>query len=1153
GAVAGDTVLVAAGTYAEAVKSSRPGVTLRARGAVVVTPPAGASGIAIEHALSRVEGFTVQGGLHGIRAEGAPGTLIRGCTTRGQSGNGIFVVQSDGVTIDDNRVADAGGQGIVVKRAGQAYVRNNLVTRAGDWGIQVDNGDTPLPPVTGGHVLAFNTVYGCGRTAPASGGVRLQNATGEIRDNVVAANVGSGVKTDSVPTVVHHNAVSGSVARFDTKSGAEPYLWANVVVDPQLGDPSRDDFTLRQTAAGEATTSPAVDAGSGSVGERDIAGSTRSDRVADSGVADIGWHAAAGASGPRPSPVPTPSATPVPAAGSGVTFHVDGASGDDARNALDAQSPGSPWKTVARAIASADPGDVIVLAPGTYAEAVQITRDALTLRGAGAPGDVVLAPPGDAPGIYVNGKRGVVLESLVVQGGAQGVVGNGANGIVLRRLVVTGPATNGVQLTASSGATIDSCTVTGAGTQGILLRQSGGAYVRNNLVYANAEWGLSFDNLGSPLPAPVTGNVVAFNTVHANRSGIRMLNASGEVRDNQITEQGDLGLYLAGPDLLAHHNNFSANVRDRDQESAYQATIRIWATLGANPRYVRPAGADGVLGGAGWRDDDFRLRQLDGQTPASTMVDAGSGLASALDISGSTRTDGVADTGVADVGVHRDALPSTTPPAFATPPSGTQWTYYVSASDGSNARSRATARSRTTPWQTIAYALGQVSSGDTVVVLPGTYAESVQVQKANVTLIAETPGSVTIVAPSAATANGIAVERSGVTIDGFVVQGATNNGISVLAGSSRVAIRGCAVIGSVAEGIRVASTDDVLVQDSVVASSGGSGILLRQVTNAIVRNNLVYDSFEWGISIDNSTGSGVATGHLVERNTSAFNGLGALRLASARGTVRDNVLSDTGGVGLRIDTTGSTLLGNAFDATARDVDPDRYLAESCTGCTGNLRRAVRYRLPAGVDGVRGGAGWRDDDFRLAQTAAGDALQSEAVDAGSDDAAVLGATGTTAADGRADTGRVDIGFHYASSSRAIAPLVPPSGATSSVRGEAGVTAAVAAVSYVGDERASTGGGALVADTSLESAAARTPGAADGTPFVLAPAATQTPTPRPTSTAGVQPTPRPSSTPHAQPTPSPSMTPAEQGTEPDLEDARDRTTWFVDATSGDDART
>ncbi|MBL1742240.1 hypothetical protein ELE21_29810, partial [Klebsiella pneumoniae] len=81
-------------------------------------------------------------------------------------------------------------------------------------------------------------------------------------------------------------------------------------------------------------------------------------------------------------------------------------------------------------------------------------------------------------------------------------------------------------------------------------------------MYANADWGISLDDTAGDAQPPSTGNVVAFNTVHANRSGVRLLNASGEVRDNSITSQRDVGLYLAAPDVTVHHNNLSANGRD---------------------------------------------------------------------------------------------------------------------------------------------------------------------------------------------------------------------------------------------------------------------------------------------------------------------------------------------------------------------------------------------------------------------------------------------------------------------------------------------------------------------------------------------------------------------------------------------------------------
>src|SRR5262249_43867555 len=150
----------------------------------VIAPPGGSSAVEVAQPGVVVEGFTFQGGLHGLHAQSAAGISVRRCTASGQSANGIMIVQSDRAVIDGTRVTAPGGQGIVVKQSGNAYVQNNLVTGSGEWGIQVDNGDTPLPPVTGGNIVAFNTVSANGQAAGSTtGGIRFQNATGEIRDN----------------------------------------------------------------------------------------------------------------------------------------------------------------------------------------------------------------------------------------------------------------------------------------------------------------------------------------------------------------------------------------------------------------------------------------------------------------------------------------------------------------------------------------------------------------------------------------------------------------------------------------------------------------------------------------------------------------------------------------------------------------------------------------------------------------------------------------------------------------------------------------------------------------------------------------------------------------------------------------------------------
>ena len=154
----------------------------------------------------------------------------------------------------------------------------------------------------------------------------------------------------------------------------------------------------------------------------------------------------------------------------------------------------------------------------------------------------------------------------------------------------------------------------------------------------------------------------------------------------------------------------------------------------------------------------------------------------------------------------------------------------------------------------------------------------------------------------------------------------------------------------------------------------------------------------------------VSAGHLVERSTLAFNKLGDLRLARATGTIRDNLLSNTAGVGLRVDTAGVRLLHNGFFADAQEMDPETYILSQCAGCAFNVVLDPSYVKPAGNDGIRGGLGWADDDFRLSQTAAGQAVQSQAVDAGSLNVDEIGPVGSTAIDGSPDGGVLDLGVH-----------------------------------------------------------------------------------------------------------------------------------------------
>jgi hypothetical protein len=348
-----------------------------------------------------------------------------------------------------------------------------------------------------------------------------------------------------------------------------------------------------------------------------------------------------------------------------------------------------------------------------------------------------------------------------------------------------------------------------------------------------------------------------------------------------------------------------------------------------------------------------------------------------------------------------------------------QYTYYVSPG-GDDSRTNATARHRSTPWRTIGRALQRAAAGDTVVVLDGTYGETAQVTLSGLTVVAENSGKAVVQPPPGG--NGFTIEASNVTLDGFVVRSA-NTGISALAGANGLRLVNVVSLGAVFDGVRADGIDGVSITDSIVAGAGESGIQLRKVTNATVRNNLSYGNAEWGISLDNSPVGGetvpLSPGNLVAENTSAFNATGALRVANATGTVRDNLLTDSPGTGrgLRIDTPGVTLKSNGFWNVGVPIDPESYLL-TCAVCSSNLARNPSYVNPAGADGVLGGAGFAGDDFHLAQPSAGQAQLSEAVDAGSASAGSLGITGSTATNGAADADQVDLGFHYGASSRSL---------------------------------------------------------------------------------------------------------------------------------------
>lgn len=183
---------------------------------------------------------------------------------------------------------------------------------------------------------------------------------------------------------------------------------------------------------------------------------------------------------------------------------------------------------------------------------------------------------------------------------------------------------------------------------GILLRATPGAAIANNLVYANGGPGIAV-GLGDPRPA--TDVLVTNNTIFANGSwGIAVGSGSvpstgTTIRDNILFQNVAGGVTAAAGALPGLAVEFNLN------PDGYGPDVSPGTgDLAADPQLVAPAGADGVLGGAGFADDDFHLQA------SSPAIDAGSAPAADLDVTGSAVAGAATDEGIVDLGYHYPAV-----------------------------------------------------------------------------------------------------------------------------------------------------------------------------------------------------------------------------------------------------------------------------------------------------------------------------------------------------------------------------------------------------------------------------------------------------------------------------------------------------------------
>jgi parallel beta-helix repeat protein len=573
--------------------------------------------------------------------------------------------------------------------------------------------------------------------------------------------------------------------------------------------------------------------------------------------------------------------------------------GDDARNG---STPATALRTIGRAARLARAGDRVVVGPGRYAEGdvsptafgqVSFVADRRGTEVGDLPGDVVLDATGFSTGFRLNSKLAVTIDGFVIYG-----------------------AVNGIYVKSRSDQTVLLNNVVSANRgNGIYIQDSKNVSVFNNLVYNNVRTGIL-----------VTGNDSA--------------SPRAQLVNNTVVGNGNRGIFFAGTRVgssegLVVNNVTSGNavadvqVNEVSRPGYRSATNVIGGTVAsgtpldvtdrrADPALVAPAGADGVLGGVGYADDDFHLRQ--DESPA---VDAGSDRSVLLRLHrATTRCDGRADRGIVDAGYHYDnfgALPSRLRLPYAT--------IYVSATGGSDANDGLTAD---TALQTVARALELAAPGNEVRLLGGTYREGelrfARSGREGRDILLQAVGGAIIDATGSPRGLVIA-ERRYLTLIGVHVTGASDSGVQVIAGSSAINLTRATLRQNGRRGLFVKDDSEVTVTATVLDENGRHGVQIDSgrvtVSGSWVRNNL-----DDGLLIDQPH-SVVLEDTVVTGNHG--NGTWVRGGAPGQVTLRNCRIDGNGRRGLassgdlQVSLQGGTVQDNASDGV--EVDGGQFVAD----------------------------------------------------------------------------------------------------------------------------------------------------------------------------------------------------------------------------------
>lgn len=205
------------------------------------------------------------------------------------------------------------------------------------------------------------------------------------------------------------------------------------------------------------------------------------------------------------------------------------------------------YSTIQAAVNAATPGDLILIAPGTYRENLTV-RKSIELRGAG-PGAIVDGSRSrSAPTILIQRTHDVVIQNLEITGGRRGIQVERSRDVIIRENLIQKNRRQGILITENS-----------QGTQ----------IIENSILDTAPDEGNVLGNgiiLNGDKDARVLNNIIA----RSAWSGLRLLSSVAQIEQNSFEENQYYGIeiwpnWVDSPDVpsqaIVLHNTLKNNTR----------------------------------------------------------------------------------------------------------------------------------------------------------------------------------------------------------------------------------------------------------------------------------------------------------------------------------------------------------------------------------------------------------------------------------------------------------------------------------------------------------------------------------------------------------------------------------------------------------------